>query len=896
LVFLTESMKGASSNSFLYRFGPFELDTAEGKLSEEGTRIKLQDLPYRLLLMLVERPGSIVTREEVKQRLWPQNTFLEFDNSLGVAVRKVRDALGDDAEAPRYVETIPRRGYRFLVPVERLAAENSATTFVVADQTSSLTNPKPWSGPSRLTVAICVVSVLLMAAFSYRLARKRPSSSLASTPPTYQPNSRRSVAVLGFRNLRGRHEDDWMSHAFSEMLSTELGADGSLRIVSDEAVAIAKRDIAIVDADSLASATLTRLRKNPGADVVVLGSYTPIPGKLLKRIRLDIRVQDTLSGDTIAEDAVSGTEEELFEMAAHAGADLRTSLGIYPLAPEAAQRIRASLPANSEAVRHYSQGSAKLWAFDFMGAREELSKAVAADPNYPLAHSALCDAFWHLGYRLKASAEAKRALDLSTQLPEEEQLIIAGQYARSLEDWPNAVKTYKTLFRLRRDNLDYGLLLAAAQLHSSPREALRTLDMLRALPAPVGEDARIDLLEASAQIGLNLPVAQTAAKRAVAKGTDLGSPLLVARAYGILCQQGPILGATVDDTARDCQEAMKSYSAAGDRNNEARALNDFAGVSYSRGDLRQAEKMWRDAAKRFRQLDEREGVATTSLNLGETLLQEGKLTEGKRMLEAAIPEYEAIEDSASLALVLNDLGYLARLQGDLQSAEASYQKAKGLASGVNDYSSLAYILNGEGDLQKDRADLASARSLYTEAVRLRTQIGEIQNTEETNLSLAKLSIEMGQASQAEGSLRKSREQFHREQQLDDEISAGTALAEAMLAQDKLSEASDDVDAMATLASKTQNKTIRLEFQLTYARVLLRTAKDKQALALLEQVSAESHKSGFAIFVWEEELLHAELLLRTGRAPEGKQELLALQKTTHQNGFELLTNKAAALCR
>jgi hypothetical protein len=191
-----------------------------------------------------------------------------------------------------------------------------------------------------------------------------------------------------------------------------------------------------------------------------LGSYTAILGNPRKHVGLDIRVQDTLSGDTIAEDAVSGNEEELFEMAAHAGADLRTSLGIYPLAPEAAKRIRASLSASSEAVRHYSQGSAKLWAVDFMGAREELSKAVAADPNYPLAHSALSDAFWHLGYRSKASAEAKRALNLSTQLPEQEQLVIAGQYARSLDDWPNAVKAYKTLFETScwRPNVQTGQL------------------------------------------------------------------------------------------------------------------------------------------------------------------------------------------------------------------------------------------------------------------------------------------------------------------------------------------------------------------------------------------------------------------------------------------------------
>ena len=110
-------MPNPAKNGLRYRFGPFELDCAEGRLSRNGTSVKVQDLPFRLLVMLVERPGEIVTREEVRQHLWPENTFVEFDNSLGVAIRKVRDSLGDDAESPRYVETVPRRGYRFLAPV-----------------------------------------------------------------------------------------------------------------------------------------------------------------------------------------------------------------------------------------------------------------------------------------------------------------------------------------------------------------------------------------------------------------------------------------------------------------------------------------------------------------------------------------------------------------------------------------------------------------------------------------------------------------------------------------------------------------------------------------------------------------------------------------------------------
>src|ERR1700675_2780229 len=110
-------MPNPAKNGPRYRFGPFELDPAEGRLARNGTSVKLQDLPYRLLVMLVERPGEIVTREEVRQRLWPENTFVEFDNSLGVAIRKVRESLNDNAEAPNYVATLPRRGYRFVAPV-----------------------------------------------------------------------------------------------------------------------------------------------------------------------------------------------------------------------------------------------------------------------------------------------------------------------------------------------------------------------------------------------------------------------------------------------------------------------------------------------------------------------------------------------------------------------------------------------------------------------------------------------------------------------------------------------------------------------------------------------------------------------------------------------------------
>ena len=275
-----------------------------------------------------------------------------------------------------------------------------------------------------------------------------------------------------FATWPGRPDDNWLSTAFTEMLSTELAAGGGLRLVPGEDVARAKRELPLADEDTLAKATLDRLRTNPGADVVVLGAYTLLPGKTRNRIRLDVRLQDTAAGETIAEEALTGSEDKLFELAAHAGVDLRQSLGVGAISAEATNAMRASLPSNERAVRLYAEGRAKLWGFDFQGARDLLIKAIAADPDYPLAHSALSEAWWHQGYDGKAREEAQQALDLSQHLPREEQLLVEGQYRRSIADWPKTVQAYQSLFSLFPDRLDYGLLLASAQMNLKPADSI----------------------------------------------------------------------------------------------------------------------------------------------------------------------------------------------------------------------------------------------------------------------------------------------------------------------------------------------------------------------------------------------------------------------------------------
>ena len=285
-------MSSLAPKSSRYRFGPFELDAAQGRLLRSGSRVKLQDLPLRLLVLLVERPGEIVTREQLRQRLWPEDTFVEFDNSLGVAVRKLREALRDSADTPRFVETVPRRGYRFVAPVtvedatdgENLNRESGKN---LLPSRSSERKPGRASGEiaSRSLGGrywIIAALVLLMVGIAIYEFRSNPRTvgrkvhdcrdSISRVRP------RRAVAVLGFRNLTGRPEDNWLSTAFTEMLNTELAAGGGLRIVPGEDVARAKRELPLADEDSLAKATLERLRTNPGANVVVLGAYTLLPG------------------------------------------------------------------------------------------------------------------------------------------------------------------------------------------------------------------------------------------------------------------------------------------------------------------------------------------------------------------------------------------------------------------------------------------------------------------------------------------------------------------------------------------------------------------------------------------------------------------------------------------
>ncbi len=583
-------------------------------------------------------------------------------------------------------------------------------------------------------------------------------------------------------------------------------------------------------------------------------------------------IQDTEHGETIAEQAFVGNEDDLFELVSQAGTSLRQSLGATPVSGEAIAQAQAALPSKSLAVKLYTQGLERLWAFDFVNARDSLIQAAAVEPAFPLTHAALSDAWNRLGYSLKARDEAERARSLSGHLGPEDRLLIDGQYYATIKDRKRAIDSYRQLFIQFPDSLDYGLRLADEQRWINSADALHTLETLRHLPLPAGGDPRIDYLEARAWVNNDVVKAQAAARRAIEKGNAQGLQLFVARAYGILCQIG-----NGDSTAQDCDNARKRYTAAGDRDNAARTTADFAIFYYEKGDLDRAEAMYREVIKVFRQIGDLEGVTTASANLGDISLARGNLAEATRGLSDAIPGYKEMGDKDGVALTVADLAKIARLRGELKAALTGYKEAQAIAQEISDKRAVAYALVGIGDVLADQGDLQAARNSYEESLALCKEIGDKQAVGETELALARLSIEQGDAANAETIIRKCKEQFHQDQQSDDELAASIVLIDALLSESRLPEAESEVGQAKSLADKSANTLLRLQFEMMSGRVQGLSGHFPAASAQLQKTLQSAHSRQLVELEFETRLAMAELRSRAGPPIAARAESLEFRE-------------------
>ena len=214
------------SEPLRYRFAAFELDLGSRELRRNGMRIKLQDQPLTVLELLIARKGELVSREEIRKRLWPADTFVDFDRSLNTAINRLREALGDQAENPRYVETLPRRGYRFVFPVEVVGEAPAEPALVVPPPAPPTTPapepPKPEASKQevsqrlwlwRIGAMLFITAALTLYFTGWRVNRD----------PGPEASAKTIVAVLPFPNRTGDPAQDYFSEGLTQKLIARLG-------------------------------------------------------------------------------------------------------------------------------------------------------------------------------------------------------------------------------------------------------------------------------------------------------------------------------------------------------------------------------------------------------------------------------------------------------------------------------------------------------------------------------------------------------------------------------------------------------------------------------------------------------------------------------------------------
>ena len=171
----------AGVEKVIFRFGVFEADASSGELRKAGMRLRLQDQAFQVLMLLLARPGEVVTREELQQKLWPSDTFVDFDHSLNTIINKIREALGDSATNPRFIETLAKRGYRFLVPVQVAAShpheDNTKKTTIVSSSTFGLTDLEDLPAVSSRYVRVLFLLIQIMYLSFYLVALARMSAT-----------------------------------------------------------------------------------------------------------------------------------------------------------------------------------------------------------------------------------------------------------------------------------------------------------------------------------------------------------------------------------------------------------------------------------------------------------------------------------------------------------------------------------------------------------------------------------------------------------------------------------------------------------------------------------------------------------------------------------------------
>jgi DNA-binding winged helix-turn-helix (wHTH) protein/tetratricopeptide (TPR) repeat protein len=894
-------------------FGVFEVDLRSGELRKRGVRIKLQEQPFQILSLLIEHPSEVVTREELRQKLWPAHTFVDFDRSLNKAMTKLRFALGDSAESPRYVETIPRHGYRFLAPVNihREATEAIASSpsnpvdghsgidpqakqeHGVALFLPKILNLHSRAGRRRSAVLAAAFAGAALLLFAY--LRMHQSVVLGGSSATVSP--RRSVAVLEFKNLSGDAQEAWLSTALSDWLTTELTAGEQVRAIPAESITRMRMELALPNVESLGRDSLTRIRKNLGTDYVVVGSYAALGAMSEGQIRLDLHLQDARSGETVAAISESGTEAHLLDLVSRAGEHLRDKLGIRAVTREEAAEVAIALPSNSQTTKLFSEGLAKLRVFDTLAARDLLLKAVSAEPEYALSHAALASAWEQLGYDEKAQAEAKEAFELSSSLSRAERLLVEGRYRETSRDWGKAIEIYRALFDFFPDNLDYGLALTNSQLMSNRwKDALDTIEALRALPAPLRDDPRIDLAENDAARSLgDMRRAEAALARAAEKAKAAGASLLLAKARREQAWLFENSGkqAEVEGPVR---EAKQLYIAANDRLGVAGTATLEAIALERQGDYLGARNKYEESLGIYREAGSKVSLSNEYDNLGDILFYLGDLPGARKNFGAALATYREIGDQNGVALAQIGLGDVFLATGKHSEAKDMYESSLAICRQLGSRGRQAVALEGAGNAERVEGDIEAAQKSYKEAISIQQEVGDKSEEAHIRLHLSEILLDDGKGREAETLARQSASTFGETRAGRYLVEANLLLSDALAAQGRNAEARASIEQVTKAARDSHNHRLALKAAITAARIQVTSNKATDVAESLERLSkiiSDASEASFADVAFDARLAAGEIEMSSGNRPEGSRHLEALAKDAKNGGFQLIARKAAA---
>lgn len=580
-----------------------------------------------------------------------------------------------------------------------------------------LVGVRPISPARRALVATALVLVVLGAGMAGGwLLRPSPAPSAGVAAP--EP-ARRTVAVLGLAPAAGGAELAWVGTALTEMLSTEIGAGGRVRVVAPEQVFRARSELGVPPSGAASPELLAKLRARLGSDAWVSGSYLAAEGN----VRLDLRLTEPESGRVVAEVSDSAPEGRLFDLASRLGTRLRYELRIGDLTARQAAEARAALPEDAEAARLYAEGLGRLHRLEAAEARALLSKAVAADPFHAPARVALARAHAALGYDLLAAEEARRAWDLSLDLPRSGQLAIEAYWRELARERGRAAELYRKMLEAAPDDPEPALSLAAVLVaDGKAKEALAVVDALRKTPAGAG-DPRVDLAEAEAAAALGDFARQlSAARRAAARGREAGALQIVARAR-LIEGNGQLLSKSIPEARAAYIEAKKLFEAAGDRAGAARTLTRLAATAADAKGSGGAIEQLREAIDLFRQIEDQRGVVDALVESSWALLQTGEVATARKMAQQARSIADDLGDPRLRVTSANAVANTMQATGDFAGALGIYREALVVAREAKDDGRQVTLLNNMAGILLMGND-PSALATYEEAIAIARRIGE----------------------------------------------------------------------------------------------------------------------------------------------------------------------------